>query len=190
MNIFFRILLAIYSFCLVIFSAICMLVTIRTDVFRRIYEFLDQNVFSNSAIEPRIITLLIALLFFVLSLMFLLSGVKSNKDKKAVSKHTNIGEVRISLISIENIALNASRKINGVKETKALIKKIDDSVAIIIRMIVMPDMNIPEISSELQSQVKSSVEDNAGIEVKDVKIIVESIYSPTVKTRTDLEVRR
>jgi Uncharacterized protein conserved in bacteria len=167
-----------------------MLITIKTDIFPNIYDFLDTNVFSSSVMEPRIITFIISLIFFVLSIMFLLSGVKSNKDKKAVSKHTNIGEVKISLNSIENIALNASKKANGVKETKAFVRKLEDSVAVIVRIIVMPDMNIPEISADIQSKVKNTVEDNAGIEVKEVKVIVEGIYSSTIKTRTELEVRR
>ena len=41
--------------------------------------------------------------------MFLLSGVKSEKDKKSVSKYNNVGEIRISLSAIESIALNASK---------------------------------------------------------------------------------
>lgn len=190
MNIFFRVLLAIYAFCLAVFSAICMIITIKTDIFQTIYENLDQYVFSNNVVEARIVTFLIALVFFVLSIMFLFSGFKSNKDKKAVSKHTNIGEVRISLNSIENIALNASKKANGVKETKAFVKKLDDSVAVTIKIIVLPEINIPEISGDIQARVKGSVEDNAGINVKEVKVVVEGIYSSTVKPRADLEVRR
>ena len=186
MNIFFRVLLAFYAFCLAVISAITMLITVKTDIFEIIYQYLDDYVFSNDSPGPRVAVFLIALLFFVLSLMFLLSGVKSNKDKKAVSKHTNIGEVRISLNSIENIALNASKKVNGVRDTKAYVKKIEDSVGVIIRIVVMPDMNIPAISADVQERVKKSVEESSGINVKEVKIVVDSIYSGAVnKTRVE-----
>ncbi|NJD03553.1 MAG: alkaline shock response membrane anchor protein AmaP [Ruminiclostridium sp.] len=186
MNIFFRVLLAFYAFCLAVISAIIMLITVKTDFFEIIYRNLDDYVFLNDSPGPRIAMFLIGLLFFVLSLMFLLSGVKSNKDKKAVSKHTNIGEVRISLNSIENIALNASRKVNGVKESKAYVKRLEDSVAINVKMVVMPEMNIPAISGDVQERVKKSVEESSGIDVKEVKIIVDSIYSGALsKTRVE-----
>ena len=186
MNIFFRVLLAFYAFCLAVISAITMLITVKTDIFESIYRNLDDYVFSNDSPGPRVAMFLIALLFFILSLMFLFSGMKSNKDKKAVSKHTNIGEVRISLNSIENIALNASRKANGVRDTKAYVKRLEDSVAVSIKMVVMPDMNIPAISDDVQERVKKSVEESSGINVKEVKIIVDSIYSGTLsKTRVE-----
>lgn len=109
--------------------------------------------------------------------MFLLSGVRSSKDKKAVSKHTNIGEISISLNSIENIAINASKKTNGVRETKTLVRKSDDGVEIEIRLVVMPDMSIPVITEDVQQRVKKSVEDTAGVIVKAVRVVVDSIYS-------------
>ena len=186
MNIFFRVLLAIYAFCLAVFSAIMMYAVIKTDVFNAIYQYMDERIFSYNGSGPRLALFLTALLFFVLSLMFLLSGVKSNKDKKAISKHTNIGEVSISLNSIENIALNASRKAAGVKDTKAFVRKRVDNVSIVARIVVMPDMNIPAISEDVQTRVKKSVEDNAGINVSDVKVIVDCIYSgATYKSRVE-----
>lgn len=54
MNIFFRILLALYAFCLAVVSAAAMLITIRTDYFSDITSFLEDAVFSSSVQEPRI----------------------------------------------------------------------------------------------------------------------------------------
>ena len=100
MNIFFRVLLAFYAFCLAVVSALGMYVAIDPSVFVNISGAISDIISSESVTVFRIIVFIIALIFFALSITFLLSGVKSNKDKKAVSKHTNIGEIRISLISI------------------------------------------------------------------------------------------
>ena len=121
--------------------------------------------------------LLVAFIFFALSLTFLLSGFRSDKDKKAVSKHTNIGEIKISLDTIENIALGASRKLNGVKEAKANLFKREDGVAIVVRTVVLPDINIPLLSEDIQVKVKKAIEDSTGIKVSDVRVVVENIYS-------------
>lgn len=186
MNILFRVLLAFYAFCLAVISAITMYMAVRTDSYQGIFDFLIENIFRNEGPGPRIATFLAALVFFILSIMFLLSGVRSSKDKKAVSKHTNIGEVRISLNSIENISINASKKAAGVRETKTDVRKLDDGVAVTVRIVVMPDLSIPAISEDVQLRVKKAVEESSGIPVKDVRVIVDSIYSGvTYKARVE-----
>ncbi len=186
MNILFRVLLAFYAFCLAVISAITMYISVRTDSYQGIFDFLIENIFRKEGPGPRIATFLAGLVFFILSIMFLLSGVRSSKDKKAVSKHTNIGEVRISLNSIENISINASKKAAGVRETKTDVRKLDDGVAVTVRIVVMPDLSIPAISEDVQLRVKKAVEESSGIPVKAVRVIVDSIYSGvTYKARVE-----
>ena len=186
MKIFFRILLAIYAFCLAVFSAFAMYVAIQPAAYVEISDQIVQAISTDNATTLRIAVFAVALVFFALSITFLLSGVRSSKDKKAVSKHTSIGEIRISLNSIENIAINASKKTNGVRDSKTMVRKTDDGVEIEIRVVVMPDMSIPAITEDVQQRVKKSVEDTAGVAVKTVKVIVDSIYSGiTYKPRVE-----
>lgn len=186
MNIFFRVLLAVYAFCLALFSAFAMYVAVFPDAYVDISGHIIQAISTDNATALRIVVFIVALIFFALSIMFLLSGVRSSKDKRAVSKHTNIGEIRISLNSIENIAINASKRTNGVKESKTLVRKSDDGVEIEARVVVMPDMSIPVITEEVQSRVKKAVEDASGVSVKSVRVIVDSIYSGiTYKPRVE-----
>lgn len=178
MNIFFRVLLAVYAFCLAIISTIAMIITLSPAAFDRISLFLADEVLSNAS--ARVIMFLIAFIFFILSLTFLLSGFKSNKDKKAVSKHTNIGEIKISLNSIENIALNVLRRLGGIKDSKAHVIKQGDNVSIVTKVVVMPDISIPALSEDIQVKVKKSVEECAGIVVNDVKVVIENIFAGAV----------
>jgi uncharacterized alkaline shock family protein YloU len=185
-NIFFRVLLAIYAFCLALASAAVMLMTINTGTYDVVSAYLSEHVFTGGATALRIVVFLIALAFFVLSMMFLMSGIKSNKDKKAVSKHTNMGEIRISLNSVENVATNASKKAGGIRETKTTVKRADEGVQIVVRLVVMPDLSIPAISEDVQGRVKRAVEESCGIAVNDVKVVVDSIYSgATYKARVE-----
>lgn len=171
--------MAIYAFCLAVFSAFAVYVAIDPEAYVEISGYIIQVLSTENAMALRIAVLVVGLVFFALSIMFLLSGVRSSKDRKAVSKHTDIGEIKISLNSIENIAVNASKKINGVRETRTLVKKSDDGVQIEIRLVVMPDMSIPIITEDVQQRVKKTVEDTAGIAVKSVKVTVDNIYSGT-----------
>ena len=185
-NIFFRTLLAIYAFCLAVISAVAMYIIVRPVAYTSVTGYVAEHIFTNGASALRIAVFIIALIFFAMSIIFLLSGVRSNKDKKAVSKHTNIGEIRISLNSIENIAINASKKAGGVRESRTFVSKAEDGVNIEVRVVVMPDLSIPAISEDIQGRVKKAVEEAAGISVKNVKVVVESIFSGvTFKARVE-----
>lgn len=184
MNIFSRILLAVYAIFLTVISAITMLVVVKPDLLESIYGYISSDVLQSRA--AAIIMFTIALILFILSLTFLLSGFRGSKDKKAVSKHTNIGEIKITLNTIENIALTTSRRLSGVRDSKAYVNKVDDNVEIIISAVVLPDINIPALSQEMQSRVKKSVEECSGIGVNNVKVMIENIYSgATYKSRVE-----
>ena len=176
LNIFLRVLLAIYAFCLAILSLVTIMISLKRDIFQLLYDYANTYVFSNTSMVPRLILLGIALLFFIVSLVFLFAGIRSKRDKKSVSKQTTIGEVCISLNSIESISLNATRKIGGIRETRIIVDKRENDVSIKAKLIVLPETNIPVVSEEVQNEVKKAVEENAGIGVKDVKVMIDSVY--------------
>ncbi len=175
MNIIFRTILAIYAFCLTVVSVILMAMTLRHDLFDSMTDYISEYVLKNQA--SNILMFIIELIFLALSIVFLLSGVKSEKEKKFISKANNVGEIRISLNTIENIALAASRKLSGVKESKAYVSRMGEDVSIYIKSVVLSDIHIPTLSEELQNKVKKAVEETSGIHVTDVKVSVENIYT-------------
>ena len=79
MNIIFRILLAIYAFCLTVISLIAVILTLRPEMIERASTFLVKDVLPSRGLT--LLMLFIEIIFLGLSLMFLLSGVKSEKDK-------------------------------------------------------------------------------------------------------------
>lgn len=174
MNIFFRILLTVYAICLTVIAMIVMVISVRPAVFDAITNYLN-NVLAYP--YTNFIMFVIAFIFLALSLIFLLSGIKKYKDKKAVSKFSSIGEIKISLDTIENIALAVSRNINGIREAKTYSVKKNGSVSVELKIVVLSDVNIPVVSEDLQKKVKQSVEKSTGIEVGDVLVTVENVYT-------------
>ena len=50
----------------------------------------------------------------------------------------------------------------------------------------MPEINMPSVSEELQGKIKKTVEESSGIGVKEVKVIIDGIYSgPGYKPRVE-----
>lgn len=175
MNIIFRILLIIYAVCFAFVAVLAVLAAINNDVLGRIYYRLDTSIASSN--YSGVIIAIIALFLLISAILFFMAGFRTNRDKKAVSKYTNIGEVKISLNSIENIALNVASEMSSIKDLKAFVSKADDNVSITIRGAVLPDVNIPLVSGELQEKVKNAVEENSGIGVAEVRVFIEGIYS-------------
>lgn len=175
MNIIFRTILAIYAFCLTVASVILMAMTLNHGFFTSTTEYITEYVLPNKA--SNVLMFIVELIFFALSMMFLFSGVRSEREKKFISKANSVGEIRISLNTIENIALAASRKLNGIKETKAYVHRFGETVSINIKAVVLAEIHIPTLSEELQIKVKKAVEETSGITVTDVKVSVENIYT-------------
>ena len=109
MNIIFRTILAIYAFCLTVVSVMLMAMTLNHGIFESTTKHIIDNVLPNKA--SNILMFIVELIFFTLSIIFLFSGVRSEREKKSICKPNNIGEIRISLNTIENIALSASKSL-------------------------------------------------------------------------------
>ena len=152
-----------------------MLSAIRPDIFYRFSDYMLGEILQGSS--SRLVLFLISMIFFVLSMIFLLSGFKNDRDKKGVSKYTNIGEIRISLNSIESIALSSARKLMGVRDAKAYVSQLNDGVSVSIKMVALPDINLPTLSEDIQVKVKGSIEEASGIKVNDVKVVIDNIHT-------------
>ncbi len=183
MNIILRVLLAVYAFFLTIASMFAMLVTIKSDILSEAYTYLYNDVLAYR--NPSILMFIVSSIFFCLSLTFLLSGFKPEGDKKAITKYNKNGDIRITLNSIENIALATSRKLNGIRDSKAFVTKIGEGVSITVKAIVLPDINIPLLSEDMQQKVKSAVEDCTGVQVDSVRVLVESIFTGYKSARVE-----
>jgi uncharacterized alkaline shock family protein YloU len=178
MNILLRILLVIYAVCFIIISVLSVITVLNNEIATNF----RQKFISLVHYSP-IVFIIISLILLASAILFLIFALKTNKDKKAVSKYTNIGEVKISLNSIENIALSTVGKFSAVRNVRAFVSKVDDNVSVTIKALVLPDINIPVISNEIQEAVKNAVEESSGIMVSDVRVVIEDIYSGTLPVK-------
>lgn len=184
MKIISKILLVIYSLVFAFISAVAVAVTVDKNLLADIYKFLTDTVLKNGGYK--LIMFCIGLLLLILSLYFIAIIFRTRREKKSVNKVTDIGEISISLMSLENIALSATKKLDGISGTKAIVSRQDKNVAITIRTHVYPDINIPSLSEKIQSIVKNAVEDISGIAVNSVRVFVESITESEInKTKAE-----
>jgi uncharacterized alkaline shock family protein YloU len=146
-------------------------------VFDAIREVYEESWLNNTVI-------IVSFVVFLLSLRFLFVSVKVNNPKQTSYQIvTALGEIMISLVTIENIALKASGRVRGVKDVKAKVKVTQQGLDLALRVIVDGVQPIPQLTEEIQQNVNKDVSEITGIQVANVSVFVSNIVQNTTAKR-------
>jgi uncharacterized alkaline shock family protein YloU len=134
-----------------------------------------------------ITTVVVGFILLLLSLRFFIVSLKrSSSSAPSIDQRTDFGDIRISIETIENLALKAATKQRGVKDLKARIQASDTGLNIILRAVVDGESSIPSLTEEIQKAVKEHVEEIAGIPVTNVAVFIANvIQTGTNKSRVE-----
>lgn len=121
-------------------------------------------------------------LFWPLIVIVILSGIRlfwislvKPGNKHVVLAENSLGQVKVSFQAIESLVEKVVSQFNGVREVKPRIIAVPHGVGIQVRASVTPDINVPEVSREIQSRIKERILEVTGITVNTVKVTVENI---------------
>lgn len=144
---------------------------------RRMYE--DWGV-RTAAVIIGALTLLISLRFLFVAIR------RGGGAAPSIDQRTEYGDIRISLETVENLALKAASRQRGVHDLRARIRVTDAGIDISIRAVVDGESVIPTLSEDMQRAVKDYVEEITGIPVANVSVYVANIMrSQTFKNRVE-----
>lgn len=177
MNILDRFILTIYTFCLAVISLFVMAVSLNLVSYGLLSTYFVM-IFKNNYYSK--IALGVAILFFLVSIRFLLSGISKSKGKAPIYKSSQLGGILISLESIQNIIASELKNIDGIADIKIELQNKKGTVGIKLRVTVTPERNIPEFSTTIQTRTKSVVEKIAGVDVSYVEVLVLDVVQ-TIK---------
>ncbi|WP_051534267.1 alkaline shock response membrane anchor protein AmaP [Desulfitibacter alkalitolerans] len=109
--------------------------------------------------------------------------------KKPEVKYTQIdstehGQIHITMEAIENFVTRAAGTIKEVKEVKPRIKILPEGMALLLKITIIPDTNVPNVTRDIQEKVSHYLKEYGGIEVFDVEVVVDKIAQP-VRSRVD-----
>jgi uncharacterized alkaline shock family protein YloU len=151
-------------------------------------DLLNELVGDIYRVDSIQITLAVTgVILFILSLrFFIVSLQRGSASAPSIDQRTDFGDIRISLETIENLALKAASRQRGVKDLRARIRATDAGLDIVIRAVVDGESSIPVLTEEIQRAVKEHVEDIAGIPVTNVAVYVANIIQTgTFKSRVE-----
>lgn len=185
MNLFDRFILTIYSFALIVLS--CMAIGVTSGLIPADYvrPYIEQ-IFAGT--QPAY--LITAIIFLIVSLRFFFSSFRRQKPKteKGIRQRSDLGEVNITLQTIQTIAERAARRIKGVRDLKTAVKVLESGNTITLRVSVDGETPLPDLTQRLQYDVKEQVESIAGVAIAEVIVIVTEVAQAdnyTVRRRVE-----
>ena len=176
-KVFDNIIFICFVILLLIFSLKSFLVSFDIIKLEYLLKILNENLYSiYSNPIHRIILALIGLLIFLIVLFLIWLKQKMGQQLPYVKVSTGSGEIRISMLSLEQIILSILDGIEGVRriKPKILIQKNGD-IKTILELIITKDCNIPHTASLIQEMLKEELPKISGVEVKEIKINVDKI---------------
>ncbi len=143
------------------------------EVLEAVYTQTDLQLFFG---------LLAALVLFVNYLFFKAIG-SDRQQGKTIAFDNPSGRVTVSVGALEDMVRRVVSRRTEVRDVRAVIKAAKRRLFVRARLTLKADVNIPEMTSNLQELIKSRIQDMIGIEeVVDVRIdVVKIIPSPQVK---------
>ncbi len=123
-------------------------------------------------------------LFVLLFLLLFLTGLSGETSPRTVIHETEMGEVRIAFSAVESLALRAIDKIRGVKEATVSVEAESDGLRFAVEIVSSPDLNLPQLTSEIRSKLADYIHETVGIPVTGSTVTVTRV---TTESRARVE---
>ncbi|TCS84034.1 alkaline shock response membrane anchor protein AmaP [Tepidibacillus fermentans] len=144
-----------------------------------LFNQLITRFFVDSDVKTTV--LVISVLLFLISL-YLMAKSLQRKEVSPISKHSEIGDIKISMETLENLVIKITSRIKGVRELKAKVKPDDNgSMTVLVKIVFDGETPIPQITKEIQDLVKERLEQITGITVGQVHVMVSNVSQSTNK---------
>ena len=137
-----------------------------------------KNISIFSEVSPIDFFLSALSIFFLVVSINCFFGNRPKVPSSALLKHTDLGIIRISINTLEAMTHKAVNGFNEVRDSKISILNEDDGVKIRLKVSIMPDVVLQDLSVSIQKKVKEYIEGYAGILVKEVFVYIDNLTAP------------
>ncbi len=169
MKLFDRVLLFGLSLAGLFTGAVAVLIALG---WRKPVDLLEVGLLKN---DMRLTLGLAGAVVALLALHFLFGRHHAKYPANALVRKGNMGETWISVEALENLVSRTAKQINGIREVKPRIRVVTEGIAVMLRISTFSDARIPGLAEEIQDLVKGQVRTTAGIEVLEVRVLVENL---------------
>ena len=115
-----------------------------------------------------------ALLMSILGIHGIAMLFRNGRDHGFIAQHTEYGDLSISMSAMENMVKKCVDSHNELKVSNTRIQHARDGIIVSIRISLGNGVNIPLTVSALQKQIKQYITSCSGVDVKEVRVMVET----------------
>ncbi|MDK2823255.1 MAG: hypothetical protein PWQ67_1507 [Clostridia bacterium] len=137
-----------------------------------------------TSVNERWVLGILGLLGILVGITVLRNTFKNRTPTQTEVVVTSLGKIKITINALEHMAGKVAKQVQGVKESKPVIKCTPNGIAIFMQVNLAPEMNIPETTTQIQNKVKEYFSKVAGIDVEEVRILITKL-SNEAKSRVE-----
>lgn len=174
-----RIILTIYLICV---SGLC--VFVLANIFGLLAPYGLTQVVSTIIEGSFWFKVLYVVIFgavLVVGICLIFFGVRKEEPKTAVLATLDSGKISIAISALEELAAKFIKQTESIKGVGIRIHSLVDAVEVDVKISVLPEVSIPEVTQALQSGLISYMETYSGIKVNAARITVTAI-DETIKS--------
>ena len=120
----------------------------------------------------------LAFVFFaliVVAVVYLLLSFKGKGQPTSILIPSELGEVRITLDTIDSLVHQGTKNTKGIKDLKTRIVVREGGLFIYVKAVLYGDRNIPELSQTMQGVIQDHVYKISGVHVTEVKVLIDNV---------------
>ncbi|MFC4078222.1 alkaline shock response membrane anchor protein AmaP [Salinithrix halophila] len=182
-----RLLLTLYSLAFLLLSGAGILAGMGMWLGRkRVVDGWVDRFYSDPALCWMV--LVVSIVVFLISLRVIWQALWNRQEDRGVDRLTEIGHVRISLQTLENLSVKAACRVRGIRNLTARVRHDGNnaSVGIGLKLTVDGETPIQTLSEQLQHTVKNYVEEVAGVDVNQISVyIADTVQPDRTRVRVD-----
>ena len=185
MSFFANLAILFYVVIISVLSGVALFFVTRTIMLQEVTFYLEK-VYYDDQLRAIVGLTSCGLIFLSLGLAKMILG--SRQKEKTIAFDNPSGRVSIALTAVEDLVRRIMYKVPEVKEIKPHIFATKRGLEIEARLILRADVNIQEMTSQLQDLVKNKIQDIIGIDEKViVRIHIVKIVLEDGKTKSKKE---
>ena len=129
------------------------------------------------------VTLIVCFVLLLVSLkIFITSSGKPKNGKDGIILENSSGKLIISKESLDNLIYSASKDVPGAENiTSKTYLDLEQNLRVFVTVTITQDVSIKELSTTLQSKIKSAIKQTADLDVSEVNVKIKNIVNK--KTR-------
>lgn len=131
------------------------------------------------------IVLLIAIKIFCGAFISRNSDAESmNSVNKTQITSSELGTSYITVAALNTMAHKRCMAFRFVNDCTTSVTVVNNGIIVAVKIVPMPDVNLPDCTRELQAQLKSTLEEQAGINVVEIPVLI--LPQAQVKQRSNV----